>query len=103
MMDEIFLRFTMCEDKAWWGGREEENEESITLEEIKEVVWRIKSGKVHRHDGIYPEMINYMGEEGIKLHIEICNEAWKREQILKHWVITINSAVFLLKHKKRRY
>lgn len=54
MLERTFSRITISGCKR---NEEEENMESIMLEEIKEAVRRIKNGKAHGHDGIAPETI----------------------------------------------
>ncbi|XP_050514773.1 uncharacterized protein LOC126890015 isoform X1 [Diabrotica virgifera virgifera] len=60
---------------------QEENTDEITNEEIETAIKKLKNGKSPGHDRITPEMLKYMGLEGRKLLREICNEAWKKEEI----------------------
>jgi len=43
----------------------------------------MKLGKVPGYDGIYPEMLKYMGEKGKEVLLDITRMAWRNKSIPK--------------------
>lgn len=73
------------ENLGLWEEIENNQIGEITLEEVEDALRNIKVGKAGGEDNIAPEMMKWIGREGIKwMHI-ICNEAWKMEKIPKDW------------------
>lgn len=68
----------------------------ITEEEIKTGIQKMRIGKAAGKDTITPEMIKYLGENGIKLLHKIFNLAWKDNQIPLDW----ESAIIVPIYKK---
>lgn len=64
---------------------EEAELEGISRDEIKEAMQNIKTGKAGGEDKLDPEMIKYLGEQGIDWFWKICNTAWESREIPSDW------------------
>lgn len=70
--------------------------EEIQEKEVREAIQKIKIGKAPGRDKITPEMIKYMGKEGITKFTELLNEIMKSTVIPREW----NAGIILPIYKK---
>lgn len=68
----------------------------ITIEELKDAINWLKSGKAPGHDRITAEMLKNLGTDGVRLLLQVCNKAWSQKRIPDDWKI----GVVLPVHKK---
>jgi hypothetical protein len=59
-------------------NKEINRDNEITLKEVQEAIKSIKNGKAAGHDGITPEMIKRLGENGTQTLLEIFRKAWAK-------------------------
>ncbi|XP_024875210.1 ABC transporter F family member 4-like [Temnothorax curvispinosus] len=67
------------------GGGSRQREEEIELEEVRNVIKKLKAGKAIGNDGIPNEAWKYGGEEMEKWIWEICKKVWRGEGWPKQW------------------
>ena len=72
----------------------EQIEETISEEEVKEALKSLKTGKAPGHDRITPDMLKYLSEEGIKAMHYILEKAWKEKQIPQDWETGVITPIF---------
>lgn len=76
--------------------RGEEKTEEIKMEELINVIKKLKNGKTPGNDKITTEMIKNLGETGREILLQIINKAWKNEKIPEEWGIALIKPI----HKK---
>lgn len=76
--------------------RGEEQTEEIKMEELMNVIKKLKNGKTPGNDKITTEMIKNLGETGREILLQIINKAWKNEKIPEEWGIALIKPI----HKK---
>ena len=67
------------------GGRDKQDEKEIELEEVRNVIKKLKTGKAIGKDGIPNEAWKYGGEEMERWVWEICKRVWRGEGWPEHW------------------
>ncbi|XP_024884283.1 trichohyalin-like [Temnothorax curvispinosus] len=67
------------------GDRSRQEEEEIGLEEIRNVIKKLKTGKAISNDGIPNEAWKYGGEEMVKWIWEVCKRVWRGEGWPEQW------------------
>ncbi|XP_071648500.1 uncharacterized protein [Temnothorax longispinosus] len=67
------------------GGRDRQDEEEIELEEVRNVIKKLKTGKAIGKDGIPNEVWKYGGEEMVRWAWEICKRVWRGEGWPEQW------------------
>lgn len=61
---------------------------------MKEAIRKLKKGKSAGHDNITGEMLQNLGEKGIRVLTKICNKAWSEGKIPRDWEIGIILPIF---------
>lgn len=68
----------------------------IIVEEVKEVLGKLKLGKAPGCDEIFPEMLKFMSDSAVKELTIIYNRAWQEKKVPEDW----SRAVILPIYKK---
>ncbi|XP_073989088.1 uncharacterized protein [Rhodnius prolixus] len=84
----------MENEEAVEENEEEEDDEYIDRDELTVALSRMKLGKSAGHDGITPEMLRHMGEEGEEMLYGIMETAWNRRKIPKDWELSVIVPIF---------
>lgn len=72
----------------------EEERDSIQLEEVKKAIRKLKNGKAAGVDGLKAELLKYMGEDGMKLLHRIISEVWETLKVPKDWQTSVIIPIF---------
>ncbi|XP_071577594.1 uncharacterized protein [Temnothorax nylanderi] len=67
------------------GGGNRHEEEEIELEEVRNVIRKLKTGKAIGSDGIPNEVWKFGGEDLVRWIWEICKRVWRGEGWPEHW------------------
>jgi hypothetical protein len=78
-------------------NKEINRDNEITLKEVQEAIKSIKKGKAARHDGITPEMIKRLGENGTQTLLEIFRKAWAKT--IQDWEIGLLTPIYSERQK----
>lgn len=73
-----------------------EHTDHITVEEVKEVLGKLKLGKAPGCDEIFPEMLKFMSDSAVKELTFIYNRVWQEKKVPEDW----SRAVILPIYKK---
>lgn len=73
---------------------DEEDPGQITNDELIKALNKMKLGKAAGHDGIAPELLKYMGEDGQILLLKVINAAWRQATIPSDWQVAIINPIF---------
>ena len=73
---------------------EQIQEDEIDVEEVQEAVKTLKRGKAAGYDRITPEMMQSLGDRGMKVLTELFNRIWKKEKIPEDWEVGVVIPLF---------
>lgn len=76
------------------GSRRDGENEEIRAEEVIKAIQRLKIGKAAGIDKIKPEMIKFIGEDGIEMLRYLFNKIWKETKIPQEWEVGIIVPIF---------
>ncbi|KAF2886426.1 hypothetical protein ILUMI_19747, partial [Ignelater luminosus] len=74
----------------------DEDDMTITMKELTKSLQKLKVGNASGHDEMTAEMLNYMGDKGTKIFLQLLNKITRDNKIAEDWEL----AVILPIHKK---